>query len=214
MIEGGAGYGFRFGGQHLVARGSGTLYWPDQDMLIAADLHLGKSERMARRGGTLLPPFETRETLARLGAELTATRPARLVLLGDIFDDDLAAHALTETDRATLDAIAARVETLFLAGNHDVASGPVDWACAGLVLRHIAVSGQGPDISGHYHPKLSLAGRSRPVFLVGRDHLILPAFGHYTGGLAHDAPVLRALVPAGLAVLTGRRALPLPLPLR
>ena len=75
-------YAFAFAGQRFVARASGALYWPDRDMLILADLHLGKSERIARRGGTLLPPFETRETLARLMAELDALRPVRLALLG------------------------------------------------------------------------------------------------------------------------------------
>ena len=59
---------FRFAGQAFIARPSGALYWPDHGMLILSDLHLGKSERMARRGGALLPPFETRETLARLAA--------------------------------------------------------------------------------------------------------------------------------------------------
>ena len=49
-----------------------------------------------------------------------------------------------------------------------------------------------------------MAGRARPCFLIGRSHLILPAFGHYTGGLSHDRPALRALVPEGVAVLTGR----------
>jgi cystathionine beta-lyase/cystathionine gamma-synthase len=38
-----------------------------------SDLHLGKSERLARRGGVLLPPYETRETLTRLDAALGAT---------------------------------------------------------------------------------------------------------------------------------------------
>ena len=50
-------------------------------------------------------------------------------------------------------------------------------------------------------------------FLIGRDHLILPAFGTYTGGLLADDPVLRKLVPDGLAVACGTRALPLRLDL-
>ena len=60
-------------------------------MLILSDLHLGKSERMARRGGALLPPYETLETLDRLQAEIAATDPAVVVSLGDGFDDDAAA---------------------------------------------------------------------------------------------------------------------------
>ena len=197
-----------FAGQHFVARASGALYWPGRDMLILSDLHLGKSERMARRGGALLPPFETRETLARLAAELDALRPARLALLGDVFDDDLAAAALPAAERALLDGLTGRCATITVSGNHDPGAGPDTHHEAGLALRHIA--GEGPDISGHFHPKARLAGRARPCFLIGPSHLILPAFGHYTGGLAHDSPALRALVPEGIAVLTGTRALAVP----
>lgn len=202
---------FRFAGHDFIARASGALYWPAAGMLILSDLHLGKSERMARRGGALLPPFETRETLARLAAELDATRPARLALLGDVYDDDLAAVALPKEERAGFGLLTSRCETILIAGNHDLGSGAEDHRFGGLTLRHIARPGQGPDISGHYHPKASLAGRARPAFLVGTDHLILPAFGQYTGGLRHDAPALRSLVPRGIAILTGRRALPFPL---
>lgn len=201
-------YAFTFAGQRFIARASGALYWPDRDMLILADLHLGKSERIARRGGTLLPPFETRETLARLMAELDALRPARLALLGDVFDDDLAADALPDPDRALLDMVTGRCATIILSGNHDPGAGADTHLEAGLTLRHIAA--EGPDISGHFHPKARVAGRARPCFLIGRSHLILPASGHYTGGLSHDSPALRALVPEGVAVLTGRQALAVP----
>ena len=202
---------FRFAGHAFVARASGALFWPGQEMLILSDLHLGKSERMARRGGALLPPFETRETLARLAAELRALRPARLALLGDIFDDDAAGLALPPEEQALFASLIAAQDTALVAGNHDQLSGIDVLPWAGLSLRHIAAAGQGPDISGHYHPKARIAGRSRPAFLVGADHLILPAFGHYTGGLHHDHAALQGLVPAGIAILTGRRALAIPL---
>lgn len=202
------GYRFTFAGQSFVARASGALFWPAQDMMIVADLHLGKSERMARRGGALLPPFETRETLARLSSELDELRPARLALLGDVFDDDQAAAALHDDDRASLDMLVSRCSTIFISGNHDPGAGSDSHHEAGLSLRHIA--GDGPDISGHYHPKARIAGRGRPCFLIGQSHLILPAFGQYTGGLAHDSSVLRAIVPQGIAVLTGNRALAVP----
>ena len=52
---------------------SGALYWPGAGLLCVSDLHLCKAERMARRGGSMLPPYETRDTLTRLEAELEAT---------------------------------------------------------------------------------------------------------------------------------------------
>ena len=208
---------FRFQDHDFIARPSGALFWPAQNALVVADLHLGKSGRMARRGGALLPPFETRATLERLGAELQDSAAARLICLGDSFDDDTAIAELG-TERALLEQICAQHQTLWITGNHDPAPERLpglvaqDWREAGLTLRHIA--GDGPDISGHYHPKLRLAGQRLPAFLIGAVHLIVPAFGAYTGGLDHDAPALAALVPQGRAIVAGRdaRMVPLPLP--
>ena len=84
----------------------------------------------------------------------------------------------------------------------------MDELADGLTLRHQA--GQGPDVSGHFHPCVRLAGERRRCFLVGRNHLILPAFGAYTGGLAIDSPVLAGLVPQGIAIACGNRALAVP----
>ena len=62
-----------FHGHRLHAMPSGALYWPAQALLCVSDLHFGKSERLARRAGSLLPPYETRDTLTRLDADITAT---------------------------------------------------------------------------------------------------------------------------------------------
>ncbi len=205
--------GFQFHGQEFIARASGALYWPRLGALIVADLHLGKSGRMARRGGALLPPFETRATLERLTADLDATQASRLIALGDSFDDDLAARDV----QREIAALAARIAVTWITGNHDAAPmglpGEVlpEVTVHGLKLRHIAK--EGPDISGHYHPKLKLSGQRLPAFLISEAHLILPAFGQYTGGLDWHDPALQALVPAGRAILTGARAVMVPLPL-
>lgn len=210
-------HAFDFAGQRLEARASGTLYWPARGWLIVADMHLGKSERMARRGGALLPPYETEATLERLEAEIAALDPPVVVSLGDAFDDDAAGRALDAAICTRLAAMATGRRWLWVSGNHDPGALParlpgtvVPDLRDGLTLRHVAKPGQGPDVSGHYHPCLRLAGQRRRCFLVGRDHLILPAFGAYTGGLEIAGPVLSALVPQGLAIACGARALPVP----
>ena len=203
-----------FAGHHFRARPSGALYWPATGSLIVADLHFGKSERLARRGGVLLPPYEIDETLARLDAEMRASGAQRLIALGDSFDDEIAAEAALPQLRHW----AAQYDLLWISGNHDPDPRVLQTqgeACeAGLALRHIAA--EGPDISGHYHPKLTFMGRRIPAFLLGKSHLILPAFGTYTGGLECTDPVVRALVPEGHVILTGRTAqmLPFPVPAR
>lgn len=212
-------YAFTLADEALLALAAGALYWPAQDLLCVSDLHLGKSERLARHGGALLPPYETRETLTRLDAVLSATGARHVVCLGDSFDDGAAEGGLAEDDRLHLSALMAGRSWTWIAGNHDPAplalggTHRAEVKAAALTFRHIAISGAAGEISGHYHPKAAVAGRSRPCFLIDSAKVILPAFGCYTGGLRATDPALAALMaPRALAVLTGPRALAIPMP--
>ena len=210
-------YPFHLGPAHLIALPSGALHWPDQNLLAVSDLHFGKSERLARRGGALLPPYETRATLTRLDADLEATQARRVICLGDSFDDLSAADEIAESDRLWLTRLMAGRDWTWIEGNHD--AGPVNlggthraelWL-AGVTFRHIA-SSETCEISGHYHPKARLPGRTAPCFLIDRARVILPAYGAYTGGLFSDHPDLQVLMqPNALAVLTGAKCLPFPM---
>ncbi|WGR60442.1 ligase-associated DNA damage response endonuclease PdeM [Paracoccus ferrooxidans] len=211
-----SGYVFDFHGLRLDARASGVLWWGMGGWLVVADLHLGKSERMARRGGPLLPPYEGLATLERLAAEIAALDPQVVVSLGDGFDDLAAAEALDPLVAGALARLARGRDWVWIGGNHDpgAPAGLPGRAADSLRLGRVTLrhqAGQGPDISGHFHPAVRLAGERRRAFLLGGDHLLLPAFGAYTGGLLQDDPALAALVPQGLAIACGARAIPLPL---
>lgn len=211
------------GGACLTACPSGALWWEEARLLCVADLHLGKSERLARRGGPLLPPYEVAETLGRLAAEVGRRAPATVVCLGDSFDDCAAGVALGAEAVAVLRALAAGRDWLWVAGNHDRAAPALAGRAAGvarfgpLSFRHEASSEPAfPEISGHYHPKLRLPVRSRsvsrPCFLYDARRLILPAFGAYTGGLHAGSPALARLLGAeARAVVTGDPCVTLPL---
>lgn len=214
---------FTLCGATLEARPSGALWWPAERVLVCSDLHLGKSERIARRGGSLLPPYEVQETLARLAADVAATDPAEVICLGDSFDDTGAALALPEAMRAEILALQAGRRWVWIAGNHDPA--PVDLggthlaelSRGPLTFRHIAEAGALGEVSGHYHPKavLQLRGRrvSRPCFLADGARAILPAYGAYTGGLRWTDPALRGLLgPGARAILTGTPCCAVPVP--
>jgi len=204
------GYPLTFAGTEFVALANGALFCPSMRALILADLHLGKSERMARRGGALLPPFETRDTLDRLQSAIRDTNAAKLFLLGDVFDDDAARNALSPQDSAMWQDILSMRDCTILAGNHDP-DAQQEAMIGAITLRHIAATG--PDISGHYHPKARLKNATRPAFMIGQDHLILPAFGTFTGGLDATSPVLTSLVGQGVMVLTGHKPLAVPIKL-
>ncbi|MCF1707295.1 ligase-associated DNA damage response endonuclease PdeM [Tabrizicola sp. J26] len=208
-----------FTGQRLRAFPSGALFWPEENLLCVSDLHLGKSERLARRGGALLPPYETRETLARLDADLAATGAVRVVCLGDSFDDSGVAEALAEEETLWLLRMMAGRDWTWIAGNHDPApltlggEHRAELRLGPLTFRHIAEPPATGEVSGHYHPKASLAGQSRPCFLIDTTRIILPAYGAYTGGLRSHDPALTALMDrTALAILTGTRCLVRPMP--
>jgi hypothetical protein len=205
---------FHFAGTTLCALGSGALWWPHHATLCVSDLHLGKSDRIARRAAQLVPPYETRDTLERLAADIAATGAHQVVCLGDSFDDLDAARALDEADRREIAGLQAGRTWVWIEGNHD--PGPVDMggmhrnalAMPPLVFRHIATTDGMAEVSGHYHPKVMLPARgrmiSRRAFLYDERRLILPAYGTYTGGLRSDDAALRAIMDDDTtAILTG-----------
>jgi len=210
-------------GARLTARASGALWWQAERLLCVADLHLCRSARLARRGGALLPPYETSETLDRLGDEIAALAPETVVCLGDSFDDCAAGEALAAADAARLGALMAGRDWVWIAGNHDPAPLPLGGrhadalAIGPLAFRHAARAGApAGEVSGHYHPKLRLpvrgGGVTRRCFLADDVRLILPAFGAYTGGLdARNAALAALLRPEARAILTGTPSLAVPL---
>lgn len=217
------GYSFTLDQIPLTALASGLLWWQERRLLCVSDLHLGKSDRMARRGGALLPPYENRDTLDRLAQAVHALDPLSVICLGDSFDDIAGQDALSEPEQTQLTTLMAGRRWVWIEGNHD--PGPVslggthlaEYKTGPLVFRHIADPEASSEISGHYHPKASLrlkAGSlSRPCFLIDDTRVILPAFGTYTGGMRSSDPVFTPLMSdKAVAVLTGSQALPIPMP--
>ena len=56
---------FSFAGEELALVAGRALYWPREQALLVADLHLEKSSFYARFG-QMLPPYDSRETLERV----------------------------------------------------------------------------------------------------------------------------------------------------
>jgi DNA ligase-associated metallophosphoesterase len=214
---------FSFRGETLCALSSGALLWPARALLVVSDLHLGKSERSARRGGTLLPPYEGIETLDRLATDISRTGARTILCLGDSFDDLTAASAIDPATEARLVSLMAGRRWIWIEGNHD--PGPVGiggthmlhLAETPLVFRHIAEPSASGEVSGHYHPKARLSTRqgtvTRRCFLVDGSRIVMPAYGTYTGGLRCDGPELTGLMDrAARAILLGRPPVAIPMP--
>jgi DNA ligase-associated metallophosphoesterase len=172
----------------------GALVCEDERMLVVADLHLEKGSSYAKRG-VLLPPYDTATTLARLAVLIARWSPRRVIALGDSFHDNSGPGRMAARDHASLAALQARREWIWIAGNHD----PNIPADAGgerlptldigpLHLRHEPRAGaQTGEIAGHLHPVARIAGKRRRCLVTDGTRAVMPAFGAYAGGLnIHD----------------------------
>jgi uncharacterized protein len=196
---------FSFAGETFFATADGALFWPREEALLVADLHLEKASWFARLG-QFLPPYDSHATLSALAGEVERTGARRLYCLGDSFHDAFGCERLPEQARTLLIQLTGKLDWTWIVGNHD--PGFADHCggtladeveMAGIVLRHEAVRDDSrPEISGHFHPKLrvNLKGRhvSRRCFVMSPSKMILPAFGALTGGLdAHHPEILRSV---------------------
>ena len=201
-----------FAGETFIPSPSGALYWPAQEALLVADLHLEKASWFARLG-QLLPPYDSHATLTALAAEVERTGATRLYCLGDSFHDRFGCDRLPANARAILMDLTSRLDWVWIVGNHDPGfadhcGGRIveEAEVRGIVLRHAAAPNDPrPEMSGHFHPKLrvNLSGRSvsRRCFVVSPTKLILPAFGSLTGGLDVHHPEIIGHVGLNAAAL-------------
>lgn len=181
------------GGTDFIADPAGALYDDATRTLIVADCHFEKGSAFARRGH-VLPPFDTRDTLARLAELVRRFRPKALVSLGDGFHDRHASERLSDEDAAALHALGRQTDLIWIAGNHDpepIASIPgtsvIELSMGSIILRHEPGGAGDYEIAGHLHPAAKVTGRGRAVrrrcFVSDARRCIMPAFGAYAGGL-------------------------------
>ena len=204
-----------------------ALFWPVKNALLVADLHLEKASFYARQG-QMLPRYDSQATLAELADLVDKTGATTVFCLGDNYHDGEGEARLEPEAARRLVAMTGSLEWVWITGNHDrdVAGtwgGQVvdEWTGEGLALRHEAsADSRLPEISGHYHPKIRIPVRGRHVsrrcFVKGRHHLIMPAFGALTGGMAAQDPVIEAAVGGPAEAIIGLRQKPVrfPLPFR
>ena len=224
-------FAFDFCGQEFCLTPTRALFWPRENALLVADLHLEKASFFAKHG-SMLPPYDSRETLERVAETIRQTGARRVITLGDNFHDNEGSVRLEPHAAGMLAALTRAVDWVWLTGNHDPAmearnGGTVleELELAGMILRHRATAGERrPELSGHYHPRIQVKVRQRhirrPCAVVSQDRagsgrMILPAFGALTGGMdAADPEIVKALQPAAAidaVVPAGKRLARLPL---
>lgn len=199
---------FSFSGEEMRLVQGRALYWPRENALLVADLHLEKASFFARHG-QMLPPYDSRDTLERLALAIRETGARRVFALGDNFHDAQGTHRLDPHAAGMLAALTRAMEWVWIAGNHDTGSSgdtggesTKELAVGAIMLRHRALAGEDrPELSGHFHPRLTVTARgrriARPCAVASEQRLILPAFGALTGSMdAADPAIVTAMQPA------------------
>ncbi len=178
--------------QTFILHPTGAAYWKEKDMLLIADVHLGKITHF-RKNGSAVPESALYKNFERLDEVLHYFQPETLCFLGDLFHSYLNKEWLlfSEWVRKTTSKI------ILIAGNHDIIS-PLryeelkiqvssEWLINSILLTHHPEERQGFfNISGHIHPGIRLHGSGKQLLCIScffkRKHqLILPAFGIFTG---------------------------------
>jgi DNA ligase-associated metallophosphoesterase len=168
------------------------MYWPEQKMLIVADLHLGKIDHL-RKHGSALPDLSNAVDYIHLEQNIAEFKPEKLIFLGDLF------HSTLNKSWFIFEQWAQRqpVDFTLVVGNHDII--PVKrfedlgfsieyyLDIAGFSLTHIPEENENLfNLSGHIHPGFKLRGKGRQqiklsCFYQKANQMILPAYGSFTG---------------------------------
>jgi DNA ligase-associated metallophosphoesterase len=178
-----------------------ALYWKKQNILLLADLHLGKINHF-RKSGIAVPSKANDHNLEILMDVIALTNPQRIICLGDLF------HSHYNPEWEVFGELVkhyAHISFELVLGNHDIMSEQQylrkgikvhDTLMIGsFLLTHHPMEEVPQDvynISGHLHPGVHMKGRGKqsimlPCFYFGVHQAILPAFGLFTG-LARIAP--------------------------
>ena len=194
--RGASSFGLRIGQKDAVLHADGTIWLPDERMLLVADLHLGKgSSFRARR--VPVPTGATAATLRKLTVAIDRETPATVAILGDLWHarDGCTPEVIGEFERWLEEY--RTVEFCLVIGNHDRKSGlpkvsnlAMDecLTVGDLRLRHEPEPGQEGThvVAGHLHPGCTVTGRGGqtfrlPCFWSQPSVTVLPAFGEMTG---------------------------------
>jgi DNA ligase-associated metallophosphoesterase len=187
-------YKFKHLGQNLFLHPHRAVFWEEQELLLIADLHLGKASHF-RKSGIPVPELVHNDDFDRMETLLLHYQPQKVVFLGDLFHSgyNKSWQRFTRFVRSQKD-----IDFVLIVGNHDIMDMEqytgmmvVDkMRIAPYLLTHKPMSqgkhAQFYNISGHVHPAIKIRAHARqsfrvPCFYFSKDYCILPAFGNFTG---------------------------------
>lgn len=185
-----------------------VAFLPDSETLLVADMHFEKGSYLREFGRSVLPAFDTFDTIERLCEVTSDYSPKKIIALGDSFHDIHADSRLSPEAAKKLNQINTKnCELIWVLGNHDpdipnaVNGQRQDHVQEGefLLTHHPYHMPEGVNICGHYHPKAKVSSKlgsvSAPCFAISEGCIILPSFGTFTGGLYVSDPAFIEAMP-------------------
>lgn len=183
-------------GEELHLHPYRAVYWPAQQALWLADLHLGKASHF-QKAGLAVPSQVADKNWERLYHLLDLYHPQSVVFLGDLF------HSSYNREWEVLGHFMRnfyRIRFHLVRGNHDIlqqdhyadhgikvhedrfAWDPFVFTHEPLEQRHESLY----NLAGHIHPAVRMYGKAHqslrlPCFYFGDNQGLLPAFGAFTG---------------------------------
>lgn len=169
-----------------------AIFWAEKQLLILADLHLGKAGHF-RKSGIPVSDLVHAKDMLNLDRLIKKVRPAHVVFLGDLFHSEQ--NQSWPAFKHWMQSMAPLTFTLVL-GNHDVLPAH-EYQLSNLdvvdqlrippfLFTHIPESTSLYNIAGHVHPAIRLKGKGRqslkaPCFHFDDLRGLMPAFGAFTG---------------------------------
>lgn len=173
-----------------------AIFWEKENTLFLADPHFGKAAAF-RKVGIPIPETTSEDDLHKLSIIVEKTGTERIIFLGDFIH---ARQSKTQVLRNLLYLWREEFRDLqlhLIRGNHDLSSGDPwaelgiechdePWSLSNWDCRHHPVTASRPYFAGHVHPGYALRGKGltrerSACFQVSKNHIILPAFGSFTG---------------------------------
>ena len=181
----------------------GILFWFDKQIAIIADLHLEKGSSFGP-SGQFLPPYDSEETLKKIFKTIKNHKIKTIILLGDTFHDKNAFDRMSEKVFILFKSLIEKYKVIFILGNHEskFEIGRInflnEYVIDDIHFIHQALPTSIFQISGHFHPVASVKSSIKKItakcLLHTNNHIILPSFGQYTGGLNINSPVFKPFV--------------------
>ena len=181
-------------GEKMYLLAEKAIYWEAKDLLLIADLHLGKSAHF-RKNGIAVPAKAEDKNWWVLKKLFDKIKPKRVNFLGDLF------HSVYNNEWEVFSELIQqypKIQFELTIGNHDILDPTLYQNLKfklyktliedPFIFTHEPIETENElyNLAGHIHPGVRLKGKGNQkhrlaCFYFGKNSGLLPAFGSFTG---------------------------------